>query len=189
MARPLSEEKRTALLSAATALLAANGVSATTLQIAKTAGVAEGTLFRYFSTKEELLNKVYLDLKIDLISYLSIDWPKDTSVKAQFEHLWMRFIDWGLGSPEKYKALRYLEVSLDISESTRQASEAFSNDLQHLLEKGFASGALREQPLIFLWGVIQSLANVVLEGVSRELDTSQEAKRLGWEALWGAISK
>ena len=66
MARPLSEEKRSAILGAATAVVAALGVSAPTVKIAKDAGVAEGTLFTYFPTKDELLNRLYLELKMDL---------------------------------------------------------------------------------------------------------------------------
>ncbi|HYS81455.1 MAG TPA: helix-turn-helix domain-containing protein, partial [Anaeromyxobacteraceae bacterium] len=63
MARPKSEDKRNALLAAATQVIAELGVSAPTARIAQVAGVAEGTLFTYFRTKDELLNELYLALK------------------------------------------------------------------------------------------------------------------------------
>jgi len=66
MARPLSEDKRTAILEAAAEVVATLGVSAPTAKIAKGAGVAEGTLFTYFANKDELLNQLYLKLKTDL---------------------------------------------------------------------------------------------------------------------------
>ena len=66
MARPKSEDKRTAILEAATEVVAMLGVSAPTAKIAKGAGVAEGTLFTYFANKDELLNRLYLELKMDL---------------------------------------------------------------------------------------------------------------------------
>ena len=66
MARPLSEDKQTAILEAATEVVAMLGVSAPTAKIAKGAGVAEGTLFTYFANKDELLNRLYLELKMDL---------------------------------------------------------------------------------------------------------------------------
>ncbi len=59
MACPLSDDKRTAILEAATELVALLGVSAPTAKIAKCAGVAEGTLFTYFANKDELLNQLY----------------------------------------------------------------------------------------------------------------------------------
>jgi AcrR family transcriptional regulator len=47
MARPLSPEKRSALLLAATHAVAEQGVMTTTASIARRAGVAEGSLFTY----------------------------------------------------------------------------------------------------------------------------------------------
>ncbi len=55
MARPLSEEKRQALLDAAAEFVASLGTGASTAKIAKAAGVSEGTLFTYFPTKDDLL--------------------------------------------------------------------------------------------------------------------------------------
>lgn len=60
MARPKSEDKKQALLEAATAAFAQSGIAASTALIARNAGVAEGTLFRYFATKDDLLNALYL---------------------------------------------------------------------------------------------------------------------------------
>ena len=67
MARPKSEDKKQALLEAATAAFAQSGIAASTALIARNAGVAEGTLFRYFATKDDLLNALYLHLKQDYI--------------------------------------------------------------------------------------------------------------------------
>ena len=65
MARPKSQEKRNALLAAAIELIAEQGLSVPTSKIAHVAGVAEGTLFTYFETKERLLNDLYVELKLE----------------------------------------------------------------------------------------------------------------------------
>src|ERR1700730_17065670 len=80
MARPLSEDKRTAILRAAAEVVARLGVSAPTAKIAKGAGVAEGTLFTYFANKDELLNRLYLELKIDLRDAMITDYPAGKSL-------------------------------------------------------------------------------------------------------------
>jgi AcrR family transcriptional regulator len=49
-----------ALLEAATTAFAQSGIAASTAVIARNAGVAEGTLFRYFATKDDLINELYL---------------------------------------------------------------------------------------------------------------------------------
>ena len=70
MARPLSEDKRDAILASAAELVAAMGTSAPTAKIAKGAGVAEGTLFTYFPDKDALLAALFLDIEGELAGAL-----------------------------------------------------------------------------------------------------------------------
>ena len=189
MARPLSEAKRNALLAAATGAVALSGTAASTLKIAKDAGVAEGTLFVYFPTKDDLLNQLYLELKADLVGFLAADYPANASIQAQIQHLWNRFIYWGLTSPDKRKALRQLSVSEKITEASQNAGQAMFSHLQMVVESGVKTGILREQPIFFLGGVIQALADMVLEMASRDPAKGGQYKRLGWEALWSAIAR
>lgn len=65
MSRPRSDEKRKALLEAATRIIVTQGLSAPTAGIAKEAGVANGSLFTYFETKSDLYNQLYLELKVE----------------------------------------------------------------------------------------------------------------------------
>ena len=189
MARPLSEEKRSALLAAATNAVALSGVAASTLKIAKDAGVAEGTLFRYFPTKDDLFNQLYLDLKSDLMGFLAADYPSDASIQHQIQHLWNRFIDWGASSPDKRKALRQLSVSEKITAASQNAGQAMFFDLQTAVENGFKTGILREQSIFFLGAAIQALADMVLELVSRDPAGGSQYKQLGWETLWSGIAR
>jgi len=52
------EDRRRAILEAAGPVFLEKGPAVTTRQIADAAGVAEGTVFRYFPTKEDLLGEV-----------------------------------------------------------------------------------------------------------------------------------
>jgi AcrR family transcriptional regulator len=64
MARVRSPGKRSAILEAAVEEIAKSGLKASTAEIARSAGVAAGTVFTYFASKEELLNELYFELKI-----------------------------------------------------------------------------------------------------------------------------
>lgn len=189
MARPLSVEKRNALLSAATNEVASTGVAASTIKIAKNSGVAEGTLFVYFPTKDDLLNQLYVELKSDLMGFLAAKYPADASTQEQIQHLWSRFIDWGVSNTDKRKALRQLSVSERITEGNQNAGEALFYDLQKVVENGFNAGILREQPISFLGGIINALADMVLQMASSDPAKLDQYKSLGWEALWGAIAR
>src|ERR1700747_1790028 len=111
MARPLSEDKRAAILEAATEVVAMLGVSAPTAKIAKEAGVAEGTLFTYFANKDELLNRLYLELKMDLRAAMMPVSPAGKSLVDRNRHVWDRFVGWGSAHPLKRRAMRQLAVS------------------------------------------------------------------------------
>src|SRR6202521_4522729 len=120
MARPLSEDKRTAILEAATEVVALLGVSAPTAKIANGAGVAEGTLFTYFANKDELLNRLYLELKMDLHDTMMTGYPAGKSLIDRNRHVWDRFIGWGLAHPLKRRAMRQLAVSDRITEENKK---------------------------------------------------------------------
>jgi AcrR family transcriptional regulator len=188
MARPLSDEKRSAILVAATAAVAALGANAPTARISKEAGVAEGTLFVYFPTKDDLLCELYLDLKADLRRAIATSYPADASVEHRFRHLWDRLIEWGASHPEEREAMRKLSVSDRISEVRQKAESEACNEIQGMIEADLKSGALREQPVEFLVGAMNALADMVFEMAGRGPGTLDRFKQLGWEALWGAIS-
>ena len=70
-ARPLSpDDRREAIIEATRPLLYVHGQGATTKLIAEAAGIAEGTIFRHFSTKDELFDAV-LEREFDPAKFLA----------------------------------------------------------------------------------------------------------------------
>ena len=70
-ARPMpADERRAAILAAARPLVLEHGLSTTTRLIAEAAGVAEGTIFRVFPTKDELFDAV-IDAEFDPEPFLA----------------------------------------------------------------------------------------------------------------------
>ncbi len=70
------DERRAAIVQAALALVLEHGVTVTTRQIAEAAGIAEGTIFRVFEDKQELLATVVeavLDPEPDVAALDAID--------------------------------------------------------------------------------------------------------------------
>ncbi|KUF55782.1 HTH-type transcriptional repressor Bm3R1 [Klebsiella pneumoniae] len=115
MARPKSEDKKQALLEAATAAFAQSGIAASTSAIARSAGVAEGTLFRYFATKDELLNELYLAIKLRLVRTMiaGLD-PDEKRPKENARNIWNSYIDWGVRNPMEHKAIRRIMITMTI---------------------------------------------------------------------------
>jgi hypothetical protein len=88
VARPKSEDKRNAILDAATRVFAERGLTAApTSEISKEAGVAEGTLFTYFKTKDDLMNALYREIKLELADAMMSGFPRKKSVRTRLQHV------------------------------------------------------------------------------------------------------
>ncbi len=124
MARPKSEDKRNAILDAATRLFADRGLTAApTSEISKQAGVAEGTLFTYFHTKDDLINALYREIKLELADAMMSDFPRKKNVRTRLRHVWDRYVNWGIANPKQRKALAQLQVSEVVTKESKLPSD------------------------------------------------------------------
>lgn len=71
--------------------------------IAKEAGVANGTLFHYYPTKDELIVALYTEIKTNLAQcVLTGDVPGE-SVKDKWKRYYTAAIEWGVDNPLEFK--------------------------------------------------------------------------------------
>ena len=189
MARPRSEDKRNAILEAATEVVAEQGVSAPTARIAKRAGVAEGSLFTYFENKDALLNQLYLELKRDLRHAMLDGFPAAERIKVQTRHVWDGYVDWGVANPHKRKAMSQLGVSDRVSAQTKDAGQAAFAQVSTLMQKSLAGGVLKDQPPSFAGAIMSSLAETTMEFILREPAMADRYKSAGFDAFWAAIAE
>jgi AcrR family transcriptional regulator len=188
MARPLSEDKRTAILEAATEAVAVLGVSAPTAKIARDAGVAEGTLFTYFANKDELLNRLYLELKMDLRDAVITGYPAAKSLIDRSRHFWDRYIGWGSAHPLERRAMRQLAVSDRITEETKRlAGDAFG-EVNDMMREWAAGGALRRQPPLFVLAIMSAIADTTMDFIAREPAQAKRYTKAGFDAFWKAVA-
>ena len=188
MARPKSEDKRSAILAAATRVIAAQGLGAPTAAIAKAAGISNGSLFTYFETKHELLDQLYLDLKVEMASLAVADLPTDSDPRTQVLHLWTRWLGWAKASPEKRRALAHLCVSDAITPASRQIVGASFANVLHLLEGIRAAGPMREVPLAFVLSLMNALADATIDFAIQEPDRAEAHGRAAFEAFWRMLA-
>ncbi|HBT1394647.1 TetR/AcrR family transcriptional regulator [Klebsiella pneumoniae] len=188
MDRPKSEDKKQALLEAATAAFAQSGIAASTSAIARSAGVAEGTLFRYFATKDELLNELYLAIKLRLVRTMiaGLD-PDEKRPKENARNIWNSYIDWGVRNPMEHKAIRRMALSERITDETRrQVKESFP-ELNEMCQLSVKEIFLSEAYRAFGDALFLSLAETTIEFASHDPQRAREIIALGFEAMWHAL--
>ena len=188
MARPKSNDKRIGILLSATRFIAEQGLGVPTSRIAKGAGVAEGTLFTYFENKDVLLNQLYLELKAELRELMFDAYPERGTPRARAQHVWHRYVQWGVSAPEKFKTLAQLGVSDRISEESLAIGARLFEPIFALLQGSIASDVLRKQPAAFVGAIMVSLAEISMNFTIREPKKAKAYAEAGFEVFWNAIS-
>jgi AcrR family transcriptional regulator len=183
MARPKSEEKKTQLLRAAAEAVAEHGVGAPTALIAKLAGVAEGTLFRYFATKEELLNALYLHVWSDLCAAVGKSLVSSESLQRRSFAFWNAYIDWGLAHPAYQRARHQLAVTEILTEATRKAEALLFPDVG-MFEACGESDVFGENPPEFGDAIFIALADATIDFARKDPARAEQYKLGGFNAQW-----
>ena len=188
MARPRSDDKRNAIISAAIRVIASQGLSAATATIAEEAGVSNGSLFTYFETKADLLNQLYLELKAEMAAAALDGLPTKSGIRKQVLHMWSRWLRWAVSSPEKRRTLAHLGVSDDITPASHQtANHAFAG-IRELLERSRESGPMRDAPLGFVASLMSALAEATIDFMIRDPANADKHSKAAFDALWRMIA-
>ncbi len=189
MARPKSEDKRNAILSAATRVFAERGLGAATSAISSTAGVAEGTLFTYFKTKDDLVNELYRWIKLELADAMMSGFPRKQSVRHRLQHIWDCFVKWGVANPVQRKVLTQLEVSGRLSLESKRAGSAPFLEIQTMAQDAIARHVFQDLPQEFVSAVMRVLAETTMEFMVSHPQAADKYRQLGFAVLWAGISK
>ncbi|MFJ9379962.1 TetR/AcrR family transcriptional regulator [Streptomyces sp. NPDC101455] len=188
MARPRSDDRRKAILSAATRVIATSGLGAATAVIAKEAGVSNGSLFVYFETKAALVNEVYLALKTEMAAAAIIGLPSGREPREQMFHVWTQWMRWATSHPEKRRALAQLGVSDEVTaESHRTAGEAFSG-IAKLFELSRTDGPMHDAPLGLVLSLTNAVAEATIDAMISEPAEAGAHSIVGFEAMWRVLA-
>ena len=191
MARPKSEDKRNAILDAATRVFAERGLTAApTSEISKQAGVAEGTLFTYFKTKDDLINALYREIKLELADAMMSDFPRKKNVGTRLRHVWDRYVNWGIANPKQRKVLAQLTVSEALTKESRDAGGAPFVEFQIMIRDAIDGRVFRHDLPAEL--ISQSLAALVEATVDLTVSNPSKANKYrdtGFEMFWHGITK
>ncbi|MGD8173728.1 TetR/AcrR family transcriptional regulator [Vibrio sp. TRT 21S02] len=183
-------DKHEQILSAAEKLIAEQGFQGLSMQkLAAEAGVAAGTIYRYFSDKEHLLDEVRLHVARRVATAVQSGVTEDMPLKERYRTMWLNI--WNLASSNlatisnrvQYESLPYTDCC---------KAKELERDMFAQVDLLFNQG--KEQ------GLFKPLANEVLSGLSFEASVALARKHaLGFyqldaaaldaaiEASWDAI--
>jgi AcrR family transcriptional regulator len=183
MARPRSEQRRSAILSASARVVASQGLGASTAAIAKEAGVSNGSLFVYFETKSALVNELYAMLKSEMGAAAMDGMPEDAEPREQLLHMWTGWLRWATGDPDRRRALAQLEVADEVTAETRRSVHAAQGEMAAVLERCRAQGPMADEPLDFVLVLAGAISDAAIDAVIREPGAAAARSDAAFEAI------
>lgn len=154
----MATSKKALILDAALTLFTETGFHGTsTAAIAKAAGVATGTLFHHFPTKEALIIALYRDIKQELAGVLAEGMTANEG-KPSFPIIWTNGVAWLVEQPQKLAFILLCSHSLYFSPDKQMAIwQDILGFVSALLERGITLGVVKQLPINYLFNVCESL--------------------------------
>ncbi len=180
---------RERLLRAAAGIVARDGMeAATTAAIASEAGVAEGTLYRHFESKDDLLIAAYRQMKqevfVDAAAGVDVDAPPPERLKRTWKAIYNAY----RANRDAFAfGHRFAESALAEREGG-EASRAIGRMVADLRKAGVASGDFKNLPVDLLANLFLAPISYLLKSeikgrkwTDAELDVVATAVLAGWK--------
>jgi AcrR family transcriptional regulator len=187
--RRKSNDKRNSILAAATQVFAERGLGAATSAISAAAGIAEGTLFIYFKTKDEMVNALHGAILQDLADAMMVGYPRRKSARLRVEHVWQKYLDWGLANVSEHSILRQVEMWPGLTEETKNAGRATFLEIEQLITEAVETRVFRDLPRQTFEAAMNALADMALKLIRGDGKNEAVYREIGFAMLWGGLAK
>ncbi len=150
-------DKRQLLLDAALKLFVEYGFHGTpTSLIAKEAGVANGTLFHYFKTKDELIVALYVDIKSRMGKYVFENAKGQPTFKETVKEQYLASLYWALDNQLQFRFTEQFKNSPYLARIAPQEIEASLKPFHDMLHKGIKDKIIKPHPVDMLFTLISN---------------------------------
>ncbi|MGH7657311.1 MAG: TetR/AcrR family transcriptional regulator [Gemmatimonadales bacterium] len=187
-----SEATRQRLIRAALELYTEAGFRGTTTpMLAQRAGVAEGTIYRHFTSKEHLLNEAYRGVQrwgsrlVREAEEHRGDTPSERLARVAHQ-----LFEAAERDPAVLRMLFYTSQDPFLDERSRDAGREFRGAIQQIVAMGKSDGLVRAGPADLWSSLWLGLLEFMVQRIcTREWTASHPQVALALEAAWDAIAE
>ncbi len=185
------EDKRRRLLAAALELFAEHGVVATAVPlVAARADVGAGTVYRFFASKEDLVNTVFRDAKTRLRHAIEDGLDLGLAPRALFDDFWARLARFAREEPVAFHFLEMQDHTPYLDEESRALERAVLAPIFAACVRFQAEGVMRadlpvDVAMALVWGAFVGLVKAGRLGYLAIDDAALAAAR---DACWRALA-
>jgi AcrR family transcriptional regulator len=188
-AKTRTTDKREAILDAALGLFVERGFFGTAVpEIAERAGVGAGTIYRYFESKEALVNVIYREQKTRFGAVALDAFPAGVTTREAFRTLWMRMATF---ATEEQRAFVFMELHHHASyldAESRALEQRMFQLFGNIIVAAQARGELKAAPPELMMGlVLGAFVGVIRKCVEDERSLTDVEWKLAEQMVWEAI--
>jgi AcrR family transcriptional regulator len=167
--KPKDEDKLRAIAKATFTLVEQTGLSGLTMAaIAREAGLATGTLYVYFKSKEELMVALYEQAKTETAASLMQGDDPAQPMRSRFQRMWLNWLEHRLTHYAQVVFIEQYYNSPWFSEASRNLSARLIKDWVDLIDAAKAQQILKDVPTTMLInsfaGSVRETANMLRSG-------------------------
>lgn len=158
-------------------------------EVARAAGVAVGTIYRYFPGKAGLVNALYRRWKQTMHRELTAGLDLAGSPEAVFRELWTRLTRFVAVHPDAFAFLENHHHAPYLDDDSRALVARIDEDLAALLARWQRAGAVREgDPELLVATAFGAFVGAVRQRRSRGLPVTEELGRATVAAVWALLA-
>lgn len=181
-------DKQKQILAAALKLFAANGFHGTaTGKIAEEAGVANGTLFHYYKTKDDLVAGLYNYIKEDLATAMSAIIHDSDFITPKFRNNFVHTLYWALQHRDEFYYIQQFERSPYNNKIPGKTIEQQSLVQLKLIDEAIKKKLLQTHPRDLVITILNSQLFGIYQYLSTGDYTPDEERKIindGYEMVW-----
>ena len=178
-----SVETRDRIVKAAISVFGQVGYDAAAMsEVATQAGVAKGTLYLYFPSKEKLFEEIYLQCLAERLQACGVDTEERLSVMEKLCRRLRNGTRWEMAEPVKNRLVRAYLTHPVFGKQVENVVESLNTQaLTPIFQHGIASGELRALPLALLREMYIRFGSAVYYYIEKHPEDAEN------ETLWQAI--
>lgn len=184
-----SGDKREAILEAALHLFVERGFYGTAVpEIAERAGVGAGTIYRYFESKEALVNAIYRQEKLHFGHTVLDDFPPAAPTREQFRLLWTRMAKFATVHPSAFIFIELHHHARYLDAQSREVEQRMTELFTAIVTTAQARGELKAgEPRLLMGLVMGAFVGVIRSCVDTDRPVEDADWKLAEQCVWEAI--
>jgi AcrR family transcriptional regulator len=187
--RQKCDKKRIALLKATLHLVNNNGFhDAPMSKIAKMAEMSPATIYIYFENKQDLINQLYLEMKVAFSTHAFKNYCEEKSVKESFKQIWFNIANFKLNQVEESNFLSQCDNTPIIDEDIKREGLKHLQPLVDLWERGIREGVIKNSSPYLLYAfTIYPLAFLTNPQYKNNCPLNDEKLKTAFNIAWDSI--